>query len=80
MKLYNYLIGDEATIMCSEGFQMVANHSMEERLKAVQDVRVICSSDGMWERPFQYRCMDPDLLAKVIRYIQYYEYYSYTYL
>ena len=61
-------MGDEATIVCNEGFQMVANRTSAERLKAVRDVRVICSPDGMWERPFKYHCMDRDLLTKVHAY------------
>ena len=69
-------MGDEAMIMCNKGFQMVANHSStttstsgQQGLEAIQDVRVICSQDGVWQRPFQYHCMDEEvhqeLLAKV---------------
>ena len=63
-------MGDEAMIMCNKGFQMVANHSTSgQGLEAIQDVRVICSQDGIWQRPFQYHCMDEEvhqeLLAKV---------------
>ena len=63
-------MGDEAMIMCNKGFQMVANHSTSgQGLEAIQDVRVICSQDGVWQRPFQYHCMDEEvhqeLLAKV---------------
>ena len=69
-------MGDEAMIMCNKGFQMVANHSStttstsgQQGLEAIQDVRVICSQDGIWQRPFQYHCMDEEvhqeLLAKV---------------
>ena len=65
-------MGDESTIMCNEGFQMVANFSMTAAsalettgLKAVQDVKVICGRDGEWERPFQYNCIDRDIFAQV---------------
>merc|ERR1712242_129456 len=69
-------MGDEAMIMCNKGFQMVANHSSttistsgQQGLEAIQDVRVICSQDGVWQRPFQYHCMDEEvhqeLLAKM---------------
>ena len=65
-------MGDESTIMCNEGFQMVANFSMTAAsaletigLKAVQDVKVICGRDGEWERPFEYNCIDRDIFAQV---------------
>jgi hypothetical protein len=63
-------MGDEAMIMCNKGFQMVANHSTSgQGLEAIQDVGVICSQDGVWQRPFQYHCMDEEvhqeLLAKM---------------
>ena len=64
-------MGDESTIVCNEGYQMVANFSMKSAalettgLKAVQDVKVICGRDGEWERPFQYNCIDRDIFAQV---------------
>ena len=54
-------IGDEASIACQAGFQMVISNSSGGRggkalMEVVDRIKVICNKEGMWEKPFHYYC------------------------
>ena len=51
------LIGEEASLVCQAGFQMVISNSSGNRVMEVVDrIRVVCNQEGMWEKPFHYYC------------------------
>ena len=54
-------IGDEASIACQAGFQMVISNSSgrgggKALMEVVDRIKVICNKEGMWEKPFHYYC------------------------
>ena len=57
-------IGDGAIVECSPGYQMMMNIS-STRIQAVDQVHVICNTEGIWEKPHAYFCLEAGLVPKV---------------
>ena len=51
-------IGEEASLVCRAGFQMVISNSSgsQDIMEVVDRIKVVCNQEGMWEKPFQYFC------------------------
>ena len=53
-------IGDEASLVCQVGFQMVISTSDQvdhrSAMEVVDRIKVVCNKEGLWEKPFPYYC------------------------
>lgn len=57
--------GDAATVVCTKGFVMVTNSSVDEGLMAIANIRVECTVNGIWRMAHQYYCVNDTLMSKV---------------